>query len=185
MMGNDQQDAIRNKNVAQLTYESDYQFAKAPNPPKVTAVPGDGKVTLYWDRSAESTQDKYMGNMKTVLICMTLKDTKFTVLQTLSLMMPIILPMEMGIPTFLEPYVQNGVRAQWDLVDGKSGWHPVDLNGIKFYLGDDTGLTHSYVDHNVVNGQRYYYAVVSYDYGGDLSNNIIPSDSPMKLRVNP
>ena len=35
MMGNDQQDAIRNKNVAQLTYESDYQFAKAPNPPKV------------------------------------------------------------------------------------------------------------------------------------------------------
>ena len=63
MMGNDQQDAIRNKNVAQLTYESDYQFAKAPNPPKVTAVPGDGVVTLYWDRSAESTQDKYMGNI--------------------------------------------------------------------------------------------------------------------------
>ena len=54
MMGNDQQDAIRNKNVAQLTYESDYQFAKAPNPPKVTAVAGDGKVTLYWDRSAEN-----------------------------------------------------------------------------------------------------------------------------------
>ena len=23
------------------------------------------------------------------------------------------------------------------------------------------------------------------DYGGDLTNNIIPSDSPMKLRVNP
>ena len=63
MMGNDQQDAIRNKNVAQLTYENDYQFAKAPSPPKVTAVPGDGKVTLYWDRSAESTQDKYMGNI--------------------------------------------------------------------------------------------------------------------------
>ena len=80
--------------------------------------------------------------------------------------------------------MQNGVRAQWDLIDGKSGWHPVDLNGIKFYLGDETGLVHSYTEHNVVNGQRYYYAVVSYDYGGDLSNNIIPSDSPMKLRVN-
>ena len=46
-------------------------------------------------------------------------------------------------------------------------------------------MVHSYVDNNVVNGQRYYYAVVSYDYGGDLTNNIIPSDSPMKLRVNP
>ena len=62
---------------------------------------------------------------------------------------------------------------------------PVDLNGIKYYLGNETGLVHSYVDNDVVNGQRYYYAVVSYDYGGDLTNNIIPSDSPMKLRVNP
>ena len=60
----------------------------------------------------------------------------------------------------------------------------IDLNGVKFYLGDDTGLQHSFVDHNAVNGQRYYYAVVSYDYGGDLSNDIIPSDSPMRLRVN-
>ena len=71
------------------------------------------------------------------------------------------------------------------MVNGKSGWHPVDLNGIKYYLGNETGLVHSYVDNDVVNGQRYYYAVVSYDYGGDLTNNIIPSDSPMKLRVNP
>jgi hypothetical protein len=85
----------------------------------------------------------------------------------------------------MEPYVQNGIPARWDLVDGKKGWHPIDLNGVKFYLGDDTGLVHSYVDNNVVNGQRYYYAVVSYDYGGDITNNIIPSDSPMRLRVHP
>ena len=42
---------------------SDYQFAKAPNPPVVTAVTGDGKVTLYWDSGAELTRDKYMGNI--------------------------------------------------------------------------------------------------------------------------
>ncbi|HCN25257.1 MAG TPA: hypothetical protein DIS65_07845, partial [Candidatus Marinimicrobia bacterium] len=57
-------------------------------------------------------------------------------------------------------------------------------NGAQFYLGDDTGLQHSYVDYNVVNGQTYYYAVVAYDFGGDETNNIIPSDSPMRIRLN-
>ena len=60
----------------------------------------------------------------------------------------------------------------------------MSLNGVQFYLGDETGLQHSYVDEDVVNGQTYYYAVVSYDFGGDESNEIIPSDSPMRLRVN-
>ena len=184
MMGNDQQDAIRNKYVAQLTYESDYQFAKAPNPPNVTAVPGDGQVTLYWDRSAESTIDKYMGNITNGAALNDFEGYKVYRATDFEFNDAYNITDGDGNPTFLEPYVQNGKKAQWDLVDGRSGWHPVDLNGIKFYLGDETGLVHSYVDNNVVNGQRYYYAVVSYDYGGDLTNNIIPSDSPMKLRVN-
>ena len=29
-----------------------------------------------------------------------------------------------GNPTFLEPYIQNGVKSQWDLVNGKTGWQP-------------------------------------------------------------
>ena len=185
MMGNDQQDAIRNKNVAQLTYENDYQFAKAPNPPKVTAVPGDGKVTLYWDRSAEQTRDKYMGNITDGADLYDFEGYKIYRATDFEFNDAYNITDGDGNPTFLEAYVQDGVRAQWDLINGKSGWHPVDLNGIKFYLGNETGLVHSYTDHDVVNGQRYYYAVVSYDYGGDLSNNIIPSDSPMKLRVNP
>jgi hypothetical protein len=184
MMGNDQQDALRNKLVAQLTYESDYQFAKAPNPPKVTAVAGDGQVTLYWDRSAESTSDKYMGKITNGVDLNDFEGYKVYRATDFEFNDAYTITDGDGNPTFLEAYVQNGVKAQWDLVDGKSGWHPVDLNGIKFNLGNETGLVHSYVDNNVVNGQRYYYAVVSYDYGGDLTNNIIPSDSPMKLRVN-
>ena len=69
-------------------------------------------------------------------------------------------------------------------MDGVKGWHPVDLNGVKFYLGDDTGLRHSFTDTEVINGQTYYYAIVAYDFGGDETNNIIPSDSPMRLRIN-
>ena len=52
-----------------------------------------------------------------------------------------------------------------------------------FYLGDDTGLKHSFIDTDVVNGQTYYYAVVAYDSGGDESNEIMQSDSPMRLRL--
>ena len=185
MMGNDQQDAIRNKYVAQLTYESDYQFAKAPNPPKVTAVVGDGKVTLYWDTSAEQTRDKYMGKITNGVDLYDFEGYKVYRATDFEFNDAYNITDGDGNATFMEPYVQNGIPARWDLVNGKKGWHPIDLNGVKFYLGDDTGLVHSYVDNNVVNGQRYYYAVVSYDYGGDITNNIIPSDSPMRLRVHP
>ena len=185
VLGNNVSDALRNKSVAQTTYDFDYQFAKAPDPPVVRVVPGNGKVTLYWDRSAEQSKDKYMGKITDGVDLYDFEGYKIYRATDFEFNDSYTITDGDGNPTFMEPYVQNGVRAQWDLVNGKSGWHPIDLNGVKFYLGDETGLVHSYVDHNVVNGQRYYYAVVSYDYGGDASNNIIPSDSPMKLRVHP
>ena len=184
VLGNDVADALRNKAVAQTTYDFDYQFAKAPDPPVVTAVVGDGKVTLYWDESAEESVDKYMSEITNGVDLHDFEGYKIYRATDFEFNDAYTITDGEGNLTFLEPYSQNGKKAQWDLIDGRSGWHPVDLNGIKFYLGDDTGLEHSYVDENVVNGQKYYYAVVSYDYGGDLTNNIIPSDSPMKLRVN-
>jgi hypothetical protein len=45
------------------------------------------------------------------------------------------------------------------------GLHPIDVNGALFFLGDDTGLEHSFIDSTVQNGQTYYYAVVAYDQG--------------------
>ena len=183
-LGNDVADALRNKAVAQTTYDFDYQFAKAPDPPDVTAVTGDGSVTLYWDTDAEQSKDRYMGEITHGVDLYDFEGYKVYRATDFEFNDAYTITDGEGNLTFLEPYIQDGEKAQWDLADGKTGWHPVDLNGIKFYLGDDTGLQHSYVDDNAVNGQRYYYAVVSYDYGGDLSNDIIPSDSPMRLRVN-
>jgi len=183
-LGNDVADALRNKAVAQTTYEFDYQFAKAPDPPNVTAVSGDGSVTLYWDTRAEQSKDKYMGEITNNIDLYDFEGYKVYRATDFEFNDAYTITDGEGNLTFLEPHIQEGEKAQWDLENGKTGWHPIDLNGIKFYLGDDTGLQHSYVDDNVVNGQRYYYAVVSYDYGGDLTNEIIPSDSPMRLRVN-
>lgn len=181
-LGNDQSDALRNKTNAQTAYDFDYRFAKSPNPPSVTVVPGDGKVTLYWDSSAEDSYDAFMeeigGNPYDFEGYKLYRATDWEFNDAYK-----ITDGE-GNPTFFKPYEQNGQPARWDKVDGKIGWHHLDLNGAQFYLGDDTGLQHSYVDYDVVNGQTYYYAVVAYDFGGDETNNIVPSDSPMRIRLN-
>jgi hypothetical protein len=68
-----------------------------------------------------------------------------------------------GNPTLYKPIAQFNVAG-----DGWFGPHPLETeNGIHFYMGanDNTGLKHSWTDTTVVNGQTYYYAVVSYDHG--------------------
>ena len=181
-MGNNESDALMNKSNAQTAYDFDYRFAKSPNPPNVTVVPGNGKVTLYWDSSAESSYDAFMdeigGNPYDFEGYKIYRATDWEFNDAYKI------TDGDGNPTFFKPYEQNGQPARWDKINGKTGWHHLDLNGALFYLGDDTGLQHSYVDHDVVNGQTYYYAVVAYDFGGDETNNIMPSDSPLRIRLN-
>ena len=60
--------------------------------------------------------------------------------------------------------------AQYDLVDGIVGLAPIGINGAYFYLGNDSGLQHSFVDSIVQNRQTSYYAVTAYDAGYTTSN---------------
>ena len=79
-----------------------------------------------------------------------------------------------------------GRDARFDKVDGWRGYSVVAYpgRGIHYYLGDDVGLVHSYVDSvGVMNGVKYYYAVVSYDRGDSLG--IPPSECTMKVVVDP
>ena len=183
-LGNDEQDALRNRKIAQTAYESDYQFAKSPIAPTVRAVAGNNQITLYWDSIAEDSEDPYMEKITDGAVRYDFEGYKIYRSTDWQFSDSYTITDGDGNPTFYKPYVLNGESCQWDLIDGKNGWHPVSLNGVKYYLGDDTGLVHSFTDTDVINGQRYYYAVVSYDFGGDLTNNIIPSDSPMRLRIN-
>nr|MBP9211770.1 hypothetical protein [Bacteroidota bacterium] len=45
------------------------------------------------------------------------------------------------------------------------GPDPVGINGAHFWRGDETGIVNSYIDTTVLNGVKYYYALVSYDKG--------------------
>ena len=57
LFGNDEQDIFRNKRTMQKIYDSDYNFAKPPRLPVLTAIPGNGRVVLLWDKGAEKSRD--------------------------------------------------------------------------------------------------------------------------------
>ncbi|RLD16622.1 hypothetical protein DRI50_01390 [candidate division KSB1 bacterium] len=81
----------------------------------------------------------------------------------------------------------HGVDARFDLVDEYQGPSktPFRGRGVSYYLGDNTGLVHMYVDsNNVINGQTYYYAVCSYDHGLD-SLNITPTECSKIITFDP
>ncbi len=142
---------LRKKTVQQI-YNANYHFAKPPDKPFVKAIPGDGRVTLYWDNRAELTFDAFYQkyNFEGYRIY---RSTEANFLEDK------IITDAYGNPTYRQPL------AQFDLIDGVKGLHPVGVNGAYFYLGDDTGLRHSFIDSTVQNGQTYYYAVVAYDQG--------------------
>ncbi len=152
IFGNDEDDLFRRKKTVQKIYNASYQFAKPPEKPIVKVIPGDKKVTLYWDDRAEKTFDAFYQkyNFEGYRIY---RSTESNFLENK------VITDAYGNPTFRKPLVQ------FDLADGVSGLHPIDVNGALFYLGDDTGLKHSYIDSTVQNGQTYYYAVAAYDQG--------------------
>ncbi|MCX6151269.1 MAG: hypothetical protein NTX22_12135 [Ignavibacteriales bacterium] len=145
-------DLFRRKKTVQQIYNANYRFAKPPEKPIVKAISGDSRVTLYWDDRAERTFDAFYQryNFEGYRIY---RSTEANFLEDK------LITDAYGNPTFRKPL------AQFDLIDGVKGLHPVNVNGALFNLGDDTGLQHSFIDTTVQNGQTYFYAVVSYDKG--------------------
>ena len=145
-------DLFRRKKTVQQIYNANYRFAKPPEKPIVTAVPGDHKVILYWDDRAEKTFDEFYQrvNFEGYRVY---RSTEPNFLENK------IITDAYGKETFRSPL------AQFDVIDGVTGLHPIDVNGAMFYLGDDSGLKHSFIDTTVQNGQTYYYAVAAYDQG--------------------
>jgi len=188
VFGANEREMFRNAQVAQRIYDADYRFARPPLPPKVTAIPGDGRVVLQWDETAEFSFDPIYGFDFEGYRIIKSTDPSFRDAEDIT--------DALGTPRY-----KVGI-AQYDLVNGLTGPHPLQLGeeidqptGVHYYMGDDTGLRHYFIDEDVINGRTYYYAVVSYDQGYDLDFfdrgiseldnlfRISPSESPASITV--
>jgi len=154
-------DFLENKKWVAKAYHENYNFSKAPLVPNVTAIPGDGKITLYWDSMAEDSYDPISGYDFEGYRIYRSTDPGFND------MIPIT--DGKGSVTYRKPL------AQFDVANEYSGYAAVPIKGVHFYLGDNTGIRNSWTDTTAVNGQKYFYAVTSYDHGFP-EGNIAPSE---------
>ncbi|MDZ7339213.1 MAG: hypothetical protein ONB30_11800, partial [candidate division KSB1 bacterium] len=151
VMGDDLEDLKRNARTARRMYELGYQRSGPPPAPKVYAVPGDRKVTLYWDRRAEEARDAIFGyqDFEGYRIYRTTVD-------------PVEGRWGEEIRDARGKVVGFVPVAQFDLKDGYSGLDPEYPH---LDLGRETGVAHSWTDTAVTNGVTYWYSVCAYDRG--------------------
>ncbi len=175
--GNDITDLLKNRETVQKIYNADYRFPQPPDKPTLTVVPGDGKVTLYWDRISENSMDPVT------------KEYDFEGYK-------IYKATDADFADVFKVTNMNGIVSgyiplqQYDVKDGVKGiFYPredlyQDAEGFSFNLGSDSGLRHSFVDTDVENGRRYFYAVVAYDKG-NAAEDIFPSENTKFISIQP
>lgn len=182
LFGSNLSDLVLTAQTSALVLEANYRFAQPPAKPIVKAAAGDKKVTLFWDAKAESSIDPLSrkADFEGYKIYRS-RDYTFADVFTIT--------DGYGIPFLGQPLVDGkGKKAQFDLIDSLSGFHPVEYKGraVKYYLGDNTGLVHQYVDTTVQNGVTYYYAVVAYDGGStEPGREIAPTETQCKILKDP
>ncbi|GIV58479.1 MAG: hypothetical protein KatS3mg042_1392 [Rhodothermaceae bacterium] len=169
IFGEDEDDFFKNRRTVQNIFNADYNFAQPPFLPKLTAVPGDGRVVLSWDTTAVASFDRFT------------QEFDFEGFKLYKGTDPLLSDARLvtnvdGTPTFFKPI------AQWDLDNGIRGAIPVFGGEAVYNLGDDTGLQFFYVDEDVTNGITYYYALVAYDRGFRDPND--PTKEPIDPQEN-
>jgi hypothetical protein len=172
--GEDLLDLTDNVEIVQSIYDANYQFATPPPPPTVQAFTGVNEagtpfVTLTWDNVAERSIDPVtnVNDFEGYRIYRS-TDPNFLDPQT-------ILDGRGGGP------LGNGrPEAQFDLDNDISGFSDLAVAGVQYYLGANTGLTHTWTDSSVVAGQTYYYAVTAYDRGAP-DFQFYPSENPLTV----
>lgn len=149
VFGINKADLLANTALCQTVYDLNYKTANASTQPNVRAVAGNQQVTLYWDPDpSESAIDGFTGN---------------NAFEGYKVYRSTDRGRSWGEPitNAMGALVGYVPIAQCDLENDISDVSQLDPY---FFLGDDTGLFHKFVDRNLKNGVEYWYAVCAYDH---------------------
>lgn len=156
--GADLRELRNNVKVVQAIYGANYQFAVPPPTPTLLAEAGNGYVQLMWDDAAEKGNDP---------VTLTDDFEGYRVYRSTDPDFNDVKVIRTGLGTNT---IGNGKPiAQFDRINGIAGFSREQVEGVAYYLGNETGLTHTWRDSTVTNGQEYYYAVTAYDYGPSIT----------------
>ena len=163
---------FRIKETAQVIYERDYRFAQPPLMPTLKATAGDEKVVLTWDSFSDRfTREPFLDNKNDFEGYKVFKATDKTFQDA-----------EIVTDGFGNRMAKAPVF-QCDIIDNRFGYAEYGIvEGTSYYLGDDTGIRHYFVDDDVKNGVTYYYAVVAYDYGVE-EYSLAPTENNVVLEL--
>jgi hypothetical protein len=162
--------------TVQQIYDANYRFAVPPPTPTLSAETGDGYVRLSWNDVSERAVDPITSEFDFEgyrIYRSTDPDFRDLTLVTTGR------GSDFG---FKRPTIQ------FDLANGVRGYSRRAVEGVQYWLGDDTGITHTWTDTTVTNGQQYYYAITSYDRGVDSeydSLRVYPSENAFSVSRNP
>jgi hypothetical protein len=159
--------------TVQQIYNANYRFAVPPPVPQVSAEVGDGLVRLSWGDVSERGVDP---------ITLVNDFEGYKIYRSTD-------------PEFRDPktitnargtqFIGNGKPiATFDLRDSISGYSKELVQGTTYYLGNETGIRHTFTDTTATNGQTYYYAVCAYDFGND-SLGFYPSENAISVSRTP
>ncbi len=145
----ERKDFAKNISIAQDMYSVNFQGPTGPVTPTLYGVAGDQNVTLYWDDLPETKADPFSGEFD---------------FEGYKIYRSVDGGASWGTPITdaLGQLIGYVPLVQFDLANDYSGIDPVNANN---YLGDNTGLRHTFVDTDVSNGVTYTYTITAYDRG--------------------
>ncbi len=149
VLGESEEDMLANARMVKRMARQYYLGPNAPKSPMVQGFAGDGQVVLTWDgRESETSTDLLTGKVDF---------EGYRIYRS-------------------EDYGQSWGKPITDEKGNLIGYVPIaqfDLNNkitgrdprSNFFLGNDTGLRHTFVDTTVMNGVEYWYTITAYDHG--------------------